>query len=698
MNVRQIYTMNESSSAHLPALCARLGMLLLLSLSLVACDSGADTTDNGVNRAPVANAGGDQNAAELTSVQLTGNGTDPDAGDTISFSWTQTSGTPVTLNSPTSATPDFIAPDVAAGSPQTLTFQLTVSDAAGLSSADSVSVTVQEPAAIVTISGTVMYEFPPPQAACNGLNFNNIQIRPIRQVTVQLLDASNRAVLDSTVSDELGAYSLTANASIDVIVSVRAELMKGGNPSWDVEVRNNVVDPADPNPPTLTQRPIYVMDSSVFDSGTTDQSRNLTATTGWSGNSYTGARVAAPFSILDAVYSAISLITAEDSAANFVALDAYWSPDNVSSRGSGTQDERIDSGEIGTSFYTNNGLYLLGADGDDAEEFDDHVIVHEWGHYMEDSFSRSDSIGGSHGVGDLLDKRVAFGEGFATALSGIALNNPSYCDTLWFGTQLTGFQIDIENGDPGDEGWYNEMSVLKLVYDLWDTDDDDTDNSSIGFGPIYDVMTGPQVTTPAFTSIFSFATYLKQQGTGQNAFIDAQLNAHGITATNIDEYGSTEVNDGPGTPDDVMPIYTPLTLGVPTRICANTQFENGVDRTGNKLSEHRYLTMNLPSARQVSFSMITDSPVSTPSIGFDCSADADDPENHEHSDPDFYVYQNGSFMWFGASCEPNSEVTATNGALPAGDYVIDIQEFRHEDEESPGNYPDQVCFDFTAGP
>ena len=90
--------------------------------------------------------------------------------------------------------------------------------------------------------------------------------------------------------------------------------------------------------------------------------------------------------------------------------------------------------------------------------------------------------------------------------------------------------------------------------------------------------------------------------------------------------------------------------------------------------------------------------VLTPSNGFDCSADPDDLENHEHSDPDFFVYQNGNFMWFGASCEPNGENTTTNGSLPAGSYVIDIAEFRHEDEESPANYPDVVCFDFTAGP
>jgi hypothetical protein len=34
--------------------------------------------------------------------------------------------------------------------------------------------------------------------------------------------------------------------------------------------------------------------------------------------------------------------------------------------------------------------------------------------------------------------------------------------------------------------------------------------------------------------------------------------------------------------------------------------------------------------------------------------------------------------------------------LPAGDYVIDINEFRHADPDTIGSFPEQVCFDFSA--
>lgn len=541
----------------------------------------------------------------------------------------------------------------------------------------------------------VQYQFPSPANFCDGLNFAAVTLRPIRQATVQLIDSTSLAVLDSTVSDDSGNYSLAVNPQTGVFVRVRAEL-KNTSPVWDVEVRNNVVDPAEPNPPALADRPIYVMDSVVFNSGDQGQIQDLTAATGWDlgSSSFTEVRAAAPFSVLDAIYSAMTLVSSVDPSVSFPPLDAFWSPDNVSTRGAGTTEENVASGEIGTSFYSGGRLFLLGKDGDDIEEFDDHVIVHEWGHYFEDNFSRSDSIGGAHGLGDSLDMRLAFGEGFATALSGMALNNRIYCDTSWFAGNLSGFEIDIESEFAGTAGWFNEISVMKLIYDLWDTNVDGADNSSIGFAPIYDVMTGPQLATPAFTSIFSFATDLKLSLNAQdNAFVDALLTEQNINP-NIDTFGSTELNDGPGMPDDVLPIYDDLVLGVTRQICSNSQFDSG--RDGNKLSEHRFLKLNLPASQQVTFTMTRNPPPATlPSAGFNCKADPNDPENHEHSDPDLVVWQNGNFVLWGISCEPNTEVTDPR-ILSAGDYVIDINEFRHEDEDSPGGFPEQICFDFTA--
>ena len=110
------------------------------------------------------------------------------------------------------------------------------------------------------------------------------------------------------------------------------------------------------------------------------------------------------------------------------------------------------SGAIGSSFFRSirsNGtvqreIFLLGAEDTDTEEYDRHVIAHEWGHYLEDAFSRSDSVGGPHALGDQLDMRVAFGEGWGNAFSAMVERDPVYKDTLG-PAQNTGFYLDVES-------------------------------------------------------------------------------------------------------------------------------------------------------------------------------------------------------------------------------------------------------------
>ena len=78
-----------------------------------------------------------------------------------------------------------------------------------------------------------------------------------------------------------------------------------------------------------------------------------------------------------------------------VALTARWS------RGSNN----------GT-YYLNGGIFLLGATSDD-DGYDDIVILHEIGHFVEDVYGRSDSPGGSHD-GSPTDPNLAWSEGCST--------------------------------------------------------------------------------------------------------------------------------------------------------------------------------------------------------------------------------------------------------------------------------------------
>lgn len=131
------------------------------------------------------------------------------------------------------------------------------------------------PPANVTISGTVQYEFVPPEPDCNGLNFNGTLTRPIRQATVQIINNATGAVIDEMPSNDAGDYVFTVDANTMVFLRVRAELKRtGATPSWDVEVRDNTANTGSP----LGSRALYVLDGSAFSSGSSNMTRNLTAT------------------------------------------------------------------------------------------------------------------------------------------------------------------------------------------------------------------------------------------------------------------------------------------------------------------------------------------------------------------------------------------------------------------------------------
>ncbi len=549
------------------------------------------------------------------------------------------------------------------------------------------------PSGPVAISGTAVYEFPPPGPGCQGLDFSALERRPIRQATVQALDASTDAVLDAGVTSDSGEFTLVVEPSTTVYLRVRAELQRTGGPSWDVQVRDNTTtETATGTPLALQDRPLYVLDTAPFDAGETDLVHDVTAATGWndSTGSYTGTRAAAPFAVLDAAYAGMRLVLAEEPAAAFEPLDIFWSINNRPAEG------EIDLGEIGTSFYSSNKhLFLLGASGSDADEFDSHVVAHEWGHYFEDAFSRSDSVGGPHNVGDLLDMRVAFGEGFATALSGMALDNPVYCDT----TLSRGFRINIEDHGGGTPGWFNEISVMEFIYDLWDTAIDGVDTGSIGFGPIFRVMTGAQATTPAFTSIFSFATALKAENPQDAAFIDGLLAAHDIRGDGMTAFGEGETNDGSGNllPDaDVLPIYTTVVPdGSTTNVCSHSRHDRE-GGTGNKLSQHRFLRMTIENPARYAFAIRTTNTDLPP----------DDPDNdHDQSDPNIRILLNGVSQnrtvddeLQGFSAAANEEIFTTPNELVAGEYVMALVEFRYQDPDTHADYPERTCFDVTVAP
>ena len=51
-----------------------------------------------------------------------------------------------------------------------------------------------------------------------------------------------------------------------------------------------------------------------------------------------------------------------------------------------------------------------------------------------------------------------------------------------------------------------------------------------------------------------------------------------------------------------------------------------------------------------------------------------------------------------ADTTANQEMFTTPNMVAAGDDVVDLHEFRDEDDQSPTDCPSQTCFDVTIGP
>ena len=109
-------------------------------LGKFATDTVMITVTAGDNDAPTANAGEDQTVGEGATVTLSGSGTDPENED-LTYAWSQTSGTTMTLSGGNTATATFTAPSSLTAN-ATLVFQLTVTDARNASGTDSVTITV----------------------------------------------------------------------------------------------------------------------------------------------------------------------------------------------------------------------------------------------------------------------------------------------------------------------------------------------------------------------------------------------------------------------------------------------------------------------------------------------------------------------------------------------------------------------------
>ncbi|RYY75516.1 MAG: hypothetical protein EOO52_08965 [Gammaproteobacteria bacterium] len=495
----------------------------------------------------------------------------------------------------------------------------------------------------VILSGKITYDYVPHNSDFIGLDYTATERRPVRGAMVELLDSVGEVkAFTSTTSD--GAYSVAVEQNIFLKVRVKAQLLNNSSPSWDFKVTDNTANNA-----------LYVLEGSLASSGTTDSVRDLHASSGWDGFGYPAPRSAAPFAILDSIYVGLMRVTSAGNTKSLRPLELRWSTKNSAADGDYTM------GEIGTSFYDGSAIYILGDANYDIDEYDPHVLLHEWGHYLEDELFRSDSIGGDHADGKFLDMRVAMSEGFANAFSGIVIDRANYSDASGV-YQASGFTFDIAKKSRINKGYFSEGSISSILYNFYASDENKTAND---FKPLFQILSSASYyTNEAMISIYVFYSELRKQIPQYVSVLQALMREQSIWGE--DEYGANESNSG-GLAIQ-LPIYKEILVnGYPTRICSSNQYGEQ-----NKLGNSQFVKLNITQAVQLSVHVEKSVDINT------------------YSKPEFFIYLRGAQVGYAENIE--ADKVSTSIKLSKGNYVLEIYDKIYRDNENSTS-KNTSCFD-----
>jgi hypothetical protein len=133
---------------------------------------------------------------------------------------------------------------------------------------------------------------------------------------------------------------------------------------------------------------------------------------------------------------------------------------------------------IDLSLVSGNLLRVLGTIEDD-DGYDDAVLAHEFGHYVENNIGATDNPGGRHSFRFPSPPPLAWSEGFASYFGGIVRGDPIYIDTNLAGGLTFDLEEDVTPAVSDDQSAnLPENTVAELLWDLGDAPDDDDDPSS----------------------------------------------------------------------------------------------------------------------------------------------------------------------------------------------------------------------------
>ena len=281
---------------------------------------------------------------------------------------------------------------------------------------------------------------------------------PVRQALVQVRRDSDNAILASGTTDNEGRFAIGYEAATDVYVAVFTVV---SNNAYDIAVRDC------PRNDCGGIGNVYAVRSRAF---------SPTNPPGLDGIVVPQSSGAGAFNIFDVFVSGFDFAQATFGRKP-PAVTAQWAP------GSNTA--------CNTSCFvpSRQTVYVLGTS-NDTDEYDDPVLGHEFGHFLERNFSRSDSPGGFHD-GSPTDPRLAWGEGYGTYVGSEIFGSSLYLDSRGSGVSVTDISNTRARANPNDgRGQTQLMSEYVVSEILWKLSKGGPSNVAFGRAPIFDVLGG----------------------------------------------------------------------------------------------------------------------------------------------------------------------------------------------------------------
>ena len=227
----------------------------------------------------------------------------------------------------------------------------------------------------------------------------------IKRAEVQILDSGGTTI-------QCGETNATGGISINIPRTAGTYTLKVLSRAENNYVKASVLD----NPTSMTPYSISV--SFTLAGSETTKAVTLPAA------DYTGTLEGGAFNILDQIYLANEFIRNNSSCTNLGSIctpltgavdkvRVFWTPGLSPGAyyGSPTASISFFIPSDDTSLGMATGIYLMGGiNGStcvDTDHFDNSVVLHEYGHYLEKAKAYSDSPGGSHSGTTQIDARLA---------------------------------------------------------------------------------------------------------------------------------------------------------------------------------------------------------------------------------------------------------------------------------------------------